>query len=182
MSYEPWPRLEKRTRLGIIALGAGAWLALVPAGSAGLMIFGFHKRIEEMDWDELVALHTLPLLPLLLLLLGLACFLCFTRRGLLIVQALAALAVLDLILLLVSFHSMNRPDPRYARPTALPPPLPPTSNQVTVLPGSVLVGIACSATSDECWTTRYEDGKMVSRERSTGNGRSPPAPPPEGKE
>jgi hypothetical protein len=174
MSYEPWPRLERPTRLTVIALGAAAWLALVPAaGFAFLAAFGFHGRIETMDWDEFIALHALPFLPLLLLLLGLACFLCFTRRGLLIVQALAFLWVLDAGLLFFSFRSMTRPDPYIARPVPQALPALPTTDAkgMKALPESVQVGIACSATSDECWTIRYEDGREVSRERSTGNRR-----------
>ena len=115
MSYDPWPPLEKRVRLRVLTLGAAAWLAAVPAGFAGLMIFGFHKRIEEMRWDELTALLALPLLPLLLVLLGLACFLCFTRRGLLIVRALLAAAIVDALLLAAAFHWMYRPEPSIDR-------------------------------------------------------------------
>ncbi|HEX8240323.1 MAG TPA: hypothetical protein VF574_11345 [Allosphingosinicella sp.] len=175
MTYEPWPRLEKPTRAKIAALGAAAWIATVPAGFVGLMIFGFHGRLEEMDWDERLALHTLPLLPLILALLGLACFLCFTRRGLLIVKALAALAILDAVLLVFSFQSMNRPDPSFVRSVTLPAPPVSASGPVTGVAGPTRVSIACSATGDECWTTRLEGGRVVSRERSTGS-RRPPRP------
>jgi hypothetical protein len=115
MSYDPWPPLEKRVRLRVLTLGAAAWLAAVPAGFAGLMIFGFHKRIEEMRWDELTALLALPLLPLLLVLLGLACLLCFSRRGLLMVKALSAAVVVDAALLVAAFHWMYRPEPSIDR-------------------------------------------------------------------
>ncbi|HEX8125857.1 MAG TPA: hypothetical protein VF548_09775 [Allosphingosinicella sp.] len=106
MSYDAWPPLEKRTRLRVLALGAAAWLAAVPAGFAGLMVFGFHKSVEEMKWFELTALLALPLLPLLLALLGLSCFLSFSRRGLLIVKALLAAVVADAVLLVAAFQSM----------------------------------------------------------------------------
>ncbi|HEX8449767.1 MAG TPA: hypothetical protein VF652_09280 [Allosphingosinicella sp.] len=115
MSYNPWPPLERRTRLGILTLGAASWLAAVPAGLAGLMVFGFHKSVDEMRWYELTALLTLPLLPLLLALLGLACFLCFTRRGLLIVRALLAAVIVDALLLAAAFHWMYRPEPSIDR-------------------------------------------------------------------
>jgi hypothetical protein len=165
MSYEPWPRLEKRTRLMIAAFGALAWLAAVPAGFTVLLMFGFHGRLDA--WDERVALIAIPLLPLLLFLLGLACFLCFSRRGLLIVRALAAASALDFVLLAVSFYSMTRPTPL---PPGLITPAPPVTNRVMEAgPGPVQVGIACSATSNECWTIRYENGREVSRKRSTGS-------------
>jgi hypothetical protein len=163
MSHEPRPRLERRTRLGIAALGAVAWLAAMPAGFAGLTALGFHGPMRDHDWDDIVALFALPMLPLLLLLLGLACFLCFTRRGLLIVEALAALFILDSGLLAASSYSMGRPKPL---PPGLVTAVAPGPRRMTErVSGPARVAVACSATGAECWTIRTENGREVSRKR-----------------
>lgn len=166
MSYEPWPRLDKRARLKFAALGALAWLAVVPAGIAGLLTFGFHGPMNRV-WGEAVAMYAVPLLLLLLALLGLACFLCFNRAVLLVVKALAAAILLDILLLAAASHSANSPArPPLAR-TSIPHPSMTGPMRAVAGPGPVQVGIACSATSGECWTIRYENGREVSRERST---------------
>lgn len=165
MSYEPWPRLEKRKRLLIAAFGVLAWLAAIPAGFTVLLMLGFHGRLDA--WDERVALVAIPLLPLLLFLLGLACFLCFTRRGLLVAKALALASVLDAALIALSLHSMTRSEPLPPHLVTPAPPVP--SRAIEAGPGPVQVGVACSATGSECWTIRYEDSREVSRKRSAGS-------------